>query len=85
MPSTARFCATITFDTRPRRAVWAGNRQLGMAGTTNAAIEIGCYKHIIGPKLRARSLLAKRSETAIAVTVLSRVIRITEHTHRYRS
>jgi hypothetical protein len=33
------------------------------------------YKHLIGPKLRARSLPAQKGEVAIAVAVLNRMIR----------
>jgi len=33
------------------------------------------YKHLIGPKLRARSLPAQRGEVAIAVAVLNTMIR----------
>ena len=33
------------------------------------------YKHLIGPKLRARSLPAQQAEAAIAVAVLNRMIR----------
>jgi hypothetical protein len=32
------------------------------------------YKHLIGPKLRARSLPAQQGEVAIAVAVLNRMI-----------
>ncbi len=33
------------------------------------------YKHLIGPKLRARSLTAQKGEVAIAVAVLNTMIR----------
>ncbi len=33
------------------------------------------YKHLIGPKLRPRSLPAQRGEVAIAVAVLNTMIR----------
>jgi len=33
------------------------------------------YKHLIGPKLRARSLSAQQGEAAIAVAVLNTMIR----------
>ncbi len=32
------------------------------------------YKHLIGPKLRARSLPAQQGEVAIAVAVLNQMI-----------
>lgn len=35
-------------------------------------------KHLIGPKLRARSLPAQRGEVAIAVAVLNTMIRTAE-------
>ena len=37
---------------------------------------IGCYKHIIGPKLRARSSDSQEGEVAVAVKALNRMIRI---------
>ena len=36
---------------------------------------IGRYKHLIGPKLRARTLPAQQSEAALAVAMLNRMIR----------
>jgi len=33
------------------------------------------YKHLIGPKLRARSLPTQQGEVTIAVAVLNRMIR----------
>ncbi len=33
------------------------------------------YKHLIGPKLRARSLPAQKGEVAIAVAVLDTMVR----------
>ena len=37
---------------------------------------IGRYKHIIAPKLRARSSNGQQGEVAIAIQVLNRMIRI---------
>jgi hypothetical protein len=34
----------------------------------------GRYKHLIGPKLRARTLPGQRGEVAIPVSVLNRMI-----------
>jgi hypothetical protein len=34
-----------------------------------------CYKHLIGPKLRARTLTAQQGEAALAIAVLNRMIR----------
>ena len=36
---------------------------------------IGRYKHLIGPKLRARGLPGQQGEAAIAVTALNRMTR----------
>ena len=36
---------------------------------------IGRYKHMIGPKLRARTLPGQQGEAALAVAVLNRMIR----------
>ncbi len=36
---------------------------------------IGRYKHLIGPKLHARTLPGQQGEAALAVTVLNRMIR----------
>ena len=37
---------------------------------------IGRYKHLIGSKLRARSLAAQQGEVAIAVEALNRMVRV---------
>jgi hypothetical protein len=37
---------------------------------------IGRYKHLIGPKLRARSLRSQQGEAAIAVATLNKMIRV---------
>ena len=37
---------------------------------------IGRYKHLIGSKLRARSLAAQQGEVTIAVNALNRMIRV---------
>ena len=37
---------------------------------------IGRYKHIIGPKLRARLSSSQQGEVAIAIQILNRMIRI---------
>ncbi len=37
---------------------------------------IGRYKHIIGPKLRARSSDVQQGEVAIVTRILNRMIRI---------
>ncbi|MGI4799884.1 MAG: hypothetical protein ACRYG8_38755 [Janthinobacterium lividum] len=42
---------------------------------THAAILLGRYKHLIGPKLRARTLPGQQGEAALALAVLNRMIR----------
>ena len=37
---------------------------------------IGRYKHIIGPKLRARSMAGQKGEVAIAIHAINRMIQI---------
>ena len=36
---------------------------------------IGCYKHLIGPKFRARTLPDQQGEAGLAVVALNRMIR----------
>ena len=47
----------------------------GYGRRNQAETAMARYKHLIGPKLRARSLPAQRGEVAIAVTALNRMIR----------
>ena len=49
-------------------------RATGYGRRNHVEPAIGRYKHLIGPKLRARSLPAQQGEAAIAVTVLNRMI-----------
>jgi hypothetical protein len=42
---------------------------------THAAVLLGRYKHLIGPKLRARTLSDQQGEAALALAVLNRIIR----------
>src|SRR3712207_2651772 len=51
-----------------QRAAGYGRRSLGETA-------IGGYKHLIGPKLRARSLPGQQGEVALAVDALNRMIR----------
>ncbi len=46
-----------------------------MTGATHAGMAMSRYKHLIGPKLRARGRQAQRSEVAFAIQVLNRMIR----------
>ena len=52
-----------------QRATRYGRRSLGETA-------IGRYKHLIGPKLRARNLPGQQGEVALAVQALNRMIRI---------
>lgn len=49
-------------------------RVSGYGRRNHVETAIGRYKHLISPKLRARSLPAQQGEAAIAVTVLNRMI-----------
>ena len=46
----------------------------GYGRRNRAETTMGRYKHLIGPKLRARTLQGQQGEVAIAVTVLNRMI-----------
>src|SRR3954454_11907939 len=50
-------------------------RATGYGRRNHAETTMGRYKHLIGPKLRARTLPGQRGEVAIAVSVLNRMIR----------
>ena len=50
-------------------------RATGYGRRNQAETAMARYKHLIGPKLRARSLPAQQGEVAIAVAVLNRMIR----------
>jgi hypothetical protein len=52
-----------------QRATGYGRRSLGETA-------IGRYKHLIGPKLRARNLPGQQGEVGLAVQALNRMIRI---------
>jgi len=54
----------------------AWQKATGYGRHSLAETAIGCYKAIIGPKLRARILPAQQDETAIAAEVLNHMIRI---------
>lgn len=47
----------------------------GYGRRNQAETAMARYKHLIGPKLRARSLPAQQGEVAIAVASLNRMIR----------
>ena len=50
----------------------------GYGRRNQAKTAMARYKHLIGPKLRARSLPAQKGEAAIAVAVLNTMIRTTK-------
>ena len=50
-------------------------RATGYGKRNHAETTMGRYKHLIGPKLRARSRPAQHGEVALAVQVLNRMIR----------
>ena len=50
-------------------------RATGYGKRNHAETTMGRYKHLIGPKLRARSRSAQHGEVALAVQVLNRMIR----------
>lgn len=52
-----------------QKATGYGRRALGETA-------VGRYKHLIGPKLRARTPPGQQSEVALAVQVLNRMIRV---------
>ena len=51
-----------------QKATGCGRRSLGETA-------VGRFKHVIGPKLRPRSLPSTRGEVALAVQALNRMIR----------
>ena len=50
-------------------------KETGYGRRNQVETAIGRYKHLIGPKLRARSLPGQQGEFAIAVAALNRMIR----------
>ncbi len=64
----------IQFIAEKGRMAWQKATEYGRRAL--AETTVGRYKAIIGPKLRARSLLAQQGETAIAVEVLNQMIRV---------
>ncbi len=50
-------------------------RATGYGRRNQAETAVSRYKHLIGPKLRTRSLPAQRGEVAIAIAVLNTMIR----------
>ena len=50
-------------------------RETGYGRRNHAETAMSRYKHLIGPKLRARTLSGQQAEVAIAVSVLNRMMR----------
>lgn len=50
-------------------------RATGYKRRNHAKSAFSCYKHLIGPKLRARIRPGQRSEVVLAIQVLNRMIR----------
>lgn len=57
------------------RGRMAWQKETGYGRRNQVETAIGRYKHLIGPKLRARSLPAQQGEVAIAVAALNTMIR----------
>ena len=51
-------------------------RATGYGRRNHIETTMGRYQHLIGSRLRARTLIAQQSEVAIAVAVINRMIRI---------
>ncbi len=64
----------IQFIAEKGRMAW--QRATGYGRRSHAETAVGRYKGLIGPKLRARNLPAQQGETALAVEVLNRMIRV---------
>ena len=54
----------------------AWQKATGYGRRSLAETAVGRFKAIIGPRLRARTSPAQQGETAIAVAVLNRMIRV---------
>ena len=60
---------------RQTEAFMGWQKATGYGRRNRAETAMARYKHLIGPKLRARSLPAQKGEVAIAVAVLNTMIR----------
>ena len=80
MPSTADPAQHTARDHHVRliaeegRMVW--QRLTGYGRRPLAETAVGKYKHLIGPRLRARTFPGRQGEAALAVSVLNRMTRI---------
>jgi len=57
-----------------KRGRMGWQKATGYGRRNQAETAVARYKHLIGPKLRARSLPAQRGEVAVAVAVLNQMI-----------
>ena len=79
MPSTNDPAAQTPRDRHIRliaeqgRVAWQQTTGYGRRNLVETAI--GRYKHLVGPKLHARTLPGQQGEAALAVTALNRMIR----------
>jgi hypothetical protein len=64
----------IQFIAQSGRFGWQRTTAYGRRNLVESTI--GRYKHLIGPKLRARSLRSQQGEAAIAVATLNKMIRV---------
>ena len=79
VPSTGDPAAQTPRDHHVRQIAYQGRmawqRTSGYGRRSLVETAVGRYKHLIGPKLRARTLIAQQGEAALAVAVLNRMIR----------
>ena len=84
VPSTDDITAQSSRDRHIRLIAEKGRigwqKVSGYGRRNHVETAIGCYKHLIGSKLRARALPAQQGEAAIAVAVLNRMIRTAKPT-----
>ena len=64
----------IKFIAEKGRMAW--QEATGYGRRSHAETAVGRHKAIIGPRLRARTLPAQRGETAIAASVLNRMLQV---------
>ncbi len=57
-----------------KRGRMGWQKATGSGRRNQAETAVARYKHLIGPKLRARSLPAQRGEVAVAIAVLNQMI-----------
>ena len=68
-------CSRIRHDLRSYRTKKASDLGISRAdGNVDSSYSVGRYKAIIGPRLRARDWRGQRTEAAVAVAVLNRML-----------